>query len=427
MKPGDASTARAPLLILIPEFPGQTHNFFWREVSELESRGTPVQLVSTRLPPPRLASPAWAAQAIARTEYLAPPTLRSLLGAAATVLRAGPAAWWRCLHLLSASDIQGLSRRARLLALVLLAGRLCAIARAAGARHVHVHSCADAANLALFAHALGGPSYSLTLHGALGGYGDNQRAKWRHAAFALVVSETLCTAVRSLLGSALPARVAVAPMGVDVAFFQRSTPYQPWVGSGPLRLFSCARLNRHKGHACAIAMLHALVAQGVDAWLVVAGEDDQGGAGYRRELEALIRVSGVAERITLLGAVPAIQVREELLRAHAFLLLSEDEALGVAYMEAMAMELPVLGCRVGGVPELIEDGVHGRLVLPAQALIACGALLEMLADPAAARAHGVAGRAQVLRAFGSARSAEVLLSLLDAPQAARRTSPTTSA
>ena len=55
---------------LIPEFPGQTHAFFWREIKELERLEVEVQLISTQLPPADIVCHEWSAQAIARTRYL---------------------------------------------------------------------------------------------------------------------------------------------------------------------------------------------------------------------------------------------------------------------------------------------------------------------------------------------------------------------
>ena len=64
---------------LVPEFPGQTHTFFWREVNALEAKGIEVDFVSTRRPPSGLISHAWAALAIQRTVYLAPLGLRGVI------------------------------------------------------------------------------------------------------------------------------------------------------------------------------------------------------------------------------------------------------------------------------------------------------------------------------------------------------------
>ena len=58
---------------LAPQFPGQTHAFFWREVCELENRGAAVDLVSTRRPQAGTVRHEWSAAAIARTTYLSSP------------------------------------------------------------------------------------------------------------------------------------------------------------------------------------------------------------------------------------------------------------------------------------------------------------------------------------------------------------------
>ena len=55
---------------LVPQFPGQTHIFFWREVQALEAMGHKVDLLSTRMPPSGLIAHDWSEDAIARTTYL---------------------------------------------------------------------------------------------------------------------------------------------------------------------------------------------------------------------------------------------------------------------------------------------------------------------------------------------------------------------
>ena len=69
---------------LVPQFPGQTHIFFWREIRHLERLGVRVSILSTRPPPRRLMAHSWTAEAMARTTYLGAPraggTLRRLPG-----------------------------------------------------------------------------------------------------------------------------------------------------------------------------------------------------------------------------------------------------------------------------------------------------------------------------------------------------------
>ena len=105
------------------------------------------------------------------------------------------------------------------------------LARKRGWSHVHVHSCAESANIALFAHRLSGLPYSMTLHGPLSDYGKNQKQKWRHASFAIVITKKLLAEVNEQVGESLPEVVEIAPMGVELHKFNRSTPYQPFPAS----------------------------------------------------------------------------------------------------------------------------------------------------------------------------------------------------
>lgn len=384
---------------LVPQFPGQTHIFFWREIAALEAAGATVQLYSTRPPPKGLVAHSWSGQAMARTVYLATPSPGAALATAARL----PVARW-------AAGLREGAGLARDLALSLgAAARLAAHARAQGIGHVHVHSCGRAALIAALAHDAFGLSYSLTLHGPLSDYGPGQRLKWSQAAFGTVITRRLDAELRAALEDALPPRVVVQPMGVQAERFARTTPYAAWGGVGPLRLFCCARLNIVKGHQDLIAAVGLLRAQGIDARLVIAGQDDDGGAGFAGVLAERIAAAGLEGVVTLLGAVPEERVIAELHRAHIFALASWHEPLGVAYMEAMAAGVPTVGTDAGGVPELIENGRSGLLVPPRNPQALAEAIARIARDKALALRLAAAGRARVEHRFSSERGAQRLI------------------
>lgn len=390
---------------LIPEFPGQTHIFFWREMNILHDH-VDLDLVSTRRPPKGIVSHCWASDAQRRTVYLADLD-PAFAGALWELLRSGPGGWARCWR--SISSAGGSAReRFRLVTLAFIGARLAHLGRSRGWKHLHVHSCADSANIALFAFLLSGLPYSLTLHGPLGDYGGNQKEKWRHAKFAIVITRHLLEQVSSTLKGSLPPRVKVAPMGVDLETFSRSVPYRPWDGQEPCRIFSCGRLHPGKGHANLITAVSALRREGVAIRLDIAGEDEQGGTGYRRELEKHIAALGLKKHVRLLGAVREAEIVAHLEAAHVFALASLDEPLGVAVMEAMAMEVPAVVVRSEGVKELIDHGKNGILVPPEQV---AGAILGLLRDPALGARLSRAGRETISRNFQSRRSAELQLEL----------------
>lgn len=393
----------------IPEFPGQTHIFLWRERQALAELGVDADLISTRPPPRAVASHSWAAEAQAQTRYLLP--LRGEgLGMAVEFLRAGPVAWGRGLGAaFSAETSGGLRGRARMLALLGMGARLKRIAREQGWRHVHVHSCADSANIAMLAERLGGPSYSLTLHGpTLEGYGPNQRQKWRHARFATIISHLLAGVVDRELAGDAPEIINIAPMGVDLAQIRRCAPWQPPAPGAPIRIFSCGRLNAVKGHDHLIETVRQLRERGHDIRLEIAGEDEQGGSGYHRHLQALIDDKGLSDAVTLLGAVSEDRVRDGLERAHVFALASLNEGISVAIMEAMAMEMPVVVTDVGGNHELITSGRDAILVPPERPEVMAAEIAGLIADPAHAQRLASASRARVAADFHHRRSAEAV-------------------
>lgn len=171
--------------VLIPEFPAQTHIFFRRELDALREFGIDTETISTRLPPAALMSHSWAKEATERTTYLTPRGIPDIASAIAALVAAGPVGLARAAASIARADRLGLMGKARLMALAAMGARLKRVAHDRGISDVHVHSCADSAHIAMFAHLLGGPSYSITLHGSLSDYGPNQREKWRHAAFAV--------------------------------------------------------------------------------------------------------------------------------------------------------------------------------------------------------------------------------------------------
>jgi glycosyltransferase involved in cell wall biosynthesis len=304
--------------------------------------------------------------------------------------------------------------RAKYLGLLVCAAHLAGYCRRHGVTHVHVHSCGQAALLAAFAQRLGGPGYSLTLHNALEDHGPLQREKWRYARFAIVVTNRLLQQVKREIGPDLPP-VYVASMGVDLDAFQRATPYRPAEPGGAVRVFACGRLHPGKRHDLLIRAVSLLRKEGIDARLVVAGEDADSGTGqFRRDLENLADELGVSDVVSLPGAMSEAEIRRELESAHVFALSSDTEALGVVLVEAMAMRVPVITTAVGGTTELVRDGQNGLAVPPGDAAAIANAVRRIATDPALAGRFSAAGRTTVEAGYGSDRSAETIVRALKA-------------
>lgn len=408
---------------LIPEYPGQTHSFFWREIIELRRVGIFSAVVSTRRPKGGSTGHGWETEPEAGAYYLTPLKVQSIVTIAAALLTA---VWdhnsrerWR-----KVLSEMGLAARAEdsgplVRNLVIQAALICAgvdLVRLAGSRglsHIHVHSCANAAQVALYAKSISGLPYSISLHGPLGDYGPNQAAKWRNASFALVITKTLLESVRVELEGSLPPVVAIAPMGVQTLLFSRKRRYEPPANGVELRLISCGRLNESKGHDHLIRAVAELRDRGFATTLLILGEDETGGEGYRIFLEHLIEDLKLETSVGLPGSVPESEVIERLEEAHIFALASHSEPLGVAIMEAMSMQLPVVVTGAGGVPELVDDGASGILVAPGSCTAIADAIARLAESPTLCVSMGVAGREKVVAQFDCSRSARVLANLIE--------------
>ena len=133
------------------------------------------------------------------------------------------------------------------------------------------------------------------------------------------------------------------------------------------------------------------------ACLIVGGGD----AAYRTELDTLTRNLGLTDRVVFAGFQR--DVYSYLAAMDLFVLSSIREGLGIAILEAMAMGRPVVATKVGGVPEVVEDGVTGLLVPPADSASLAGAIVTLAKSPDLRRAMGNAGARRVHEHFHVAK------------------------
>jgi len=113
-----------------------------------------------------------------------------------------------------------------------------------------------------------------------------------------------------------------------------------------------------------------------------------------RRLTDELRLNG---RVQLLGQVR--EVPQLLARAGVFVLPSRTEGISLTLLEAMASGLPVVTTRVGGNPEVVEDGVTGVLVPPGDPAALAGSLLRLWNEPEERRRLGNDGRSRVEEHF----------------------------
>lgn len=208
-----------------------------------------------------------------------------------------------------------------------------------------------------------------------------------------------------LIRRGLPAaRMRVVPSGIDViraATAPRSTP---------LRLALLGNLEPWKGVDVAIAAIAATTVRDL-VHLDVYGDGTQ-----RATLEEQAR--RLDAPVTFHGYVA--DARDRVADADLLLVPSRAENLPVSILEAMAVAVPVVATRVGGIAELIDDGVTGRIVPPDDPTAMARAIASFAADEAGRVAAGTAGAARAAAQFDATAVATQLVEIYEEACASSR-------
>lgn len=387
------------LAVVVKGYPRVSETFIAREIAGLERRGIPLLVVSLRQPYDRLTHPV-------HREIRGPVLyLPEYLGAAPRRVAAGQVAVWRRAprRYLAALRVwladfrrDPTTNRARRFGQAgVLAAEL-----PASVRHLHVHFLHTPASVARYAGILRGLPVSLSAHAkdvwTLPAW--ELREKLADARFCVT-----CTASnRDYLATlAPPGRVQLVYHGLDREFF--GPP--PAFGSArdgtapddPVRCLTVGRLQPKKGFDVLLQAL-ARLAPGVALTLVGYGPAEA-------ELRRLARALGVDGRITWAGQLDHPAVRA-LYRTHDLFVLApriardgDRDGLPNVVVEALSQGLPVVATRVAAIPEIVEDGVNGRLVPPEDPEALAAAIGGLVADPAARGRLGAAGVDRVSRGW----------------------------
>jgi glycosyltransferase involved in cell wall biosynthesis len=163
------------------------------------------------------------------------------------------------------------------------------------------------------------------------------------------------------------------------------------VGDAPL-VTTVARLSRQKDVPTLLAAAKLVLASRPEVRFVVVG-----GGPAEDEVRAAHARLGLDGAVQLLGQRPS--AADELAAADVFALSSIWEGSPLSVAEALLLQRPVAVTAVGAVPEVVEDGVTGRLVPPRAPEALAGAILDLLADPDAARRMAEAGHARAVERF----------------------------
>jgi glycosyltransferase involved in cell wall biosynthesis len=190
-------------------------------------------------------------------------------------------------------------------------------------------------------------------------------------------------------------RLLVMPYGIPLAELDTPWPREAArkrLGVKGLVIGAVGRLEDQKGHTYLLAALPELRREIPDLVVLLVGEGRRQ-ADLKRQVQAL----GLQETVRFLGTrrdLPEIYRAMDL-----FVQPSLWEGLPLALLKAMGAGLPVVGTRVSGSLEAVEDGVNGRLVAPGDPQALAQAILELARHPEERRRLGDAARSTVVRRY----------------------------
>ncbi len=220
-------------------------------------------------------------------------------------------------------------------------------------------------------------------------------------------------AVRAyLIGAGVPAdRVSTVSTGVDTRRFDPATVagglrQELALPDAALLIGTVAILRAKKGHLDLLDAVPEVLSAVPQAQFVFAGDGPQ-----HDNLSRAIAERGLEGRVRLLGL--RRDVPELLKSFDVFVLPTHEEALGTSYLEAQAMGIPVIGTRVGGVPETMREGETGLLVPARDPRSLAHAIIALAQDERRRRAMGGAGREWVLAEHTVERMGERMLALYE--------------
>lgn len=199
-----------------------------------------------------------------------------------------------------------------------------------------------------------------------------------------------------------PEKVRVIYNGIDIAKFQHnpSARERLFPGTGECKLVVLVG-NMHtdvKGHPWLIDCAPAVLKEFPEVRFVFAGDGER-----KVDFEQQIAKLSVESKFVFMGRRQDIP--EILACCDIGVLPSRAEGMSNALLEYMAAQLPVIASRVGGNPELVEDGITGLLVPPENADALADAVLKLLRDPQLARRVALNGHEFVTQNFSFERLA----------------------
>jgi colanic acid/amylovoran biosynthesis glycosyltransferase len=385
------------LAYLNSEYPSLSHTFIEREVRELRRLGLQIRTFSVRATGAhrRLGN---AHAAAADETCVLQSGLVTMLADVILGSIVSPIRFLRALVKGQRLAPAGIASRVRHLGYVVQGVRLAREMARSGLWHVHVHMANNGAAIAMMACQYDRRlSYSLSIHGSAEFFHVDTwtlGAKVEHALLVRCISHYCRAQIMAWSDPLCWDRLHIVHCGVDTDDYTPPPPRR----TGPLRLLTVGRLHSIKGYELLLRACAQLAKEG-NAWQL----NMVGDGPLMSSLQTLVKSLGIQDRVTFSGAVGQDKIAGHFDRADVLIVSSFMEGIPVVLMEAMAKRLAVIATRVGGIPELVRDGIDGVLIPPGSVEALADAIRPLSLEPTACERFGKSAREHVIAKFSVAQ------------------------
>jgi colanic acid/amylovoran biosynthesis glycosyltransferase len=385
---------RSPLRMayLLSQYPAVNHVFMLREVCFLRRLGFDIHVASIRNPDrdPGLMTTA-EREEVRSTYYVKNSGLSRLARAHVHTLFSRPSQYLRGL---AGALCNSAERRPRGLYGMFYFAEAVAVGywmRRHGLTHVHTHY---ASTVGFLVKRIFPVTLSITFHGPAefeDPAGSRLAEKVRASLFCCAISQYGVSQLMYACGYPEWAKLELTPLGVDPDRFP-PRPFRP--SPAPFRIVCVGRLAPVKGQRVLIAAMAALVKEGRDIRLRIAGDGPD-----RIALSRDAENGGLSDRVSFEGNLNQDQLVDLYRESDAVVLSSFAEGLPVVLMEAMSMEIPCVATWVNGIPEIVTHENDGLLVPPGDAQALAGAIARLMDDGERRCGLGQRARLKILAKF----------------------------
>jgi glycosyltransferase involved in cell wall biosynthesis len=236
--------------------------------------------------------------------------------------------------------------------------------------------------------------------------GEMEKLLIEHAAHVLPNTQATLDAVQKVYGlNMLPDRYSIVPYGLVPVPDDAMRPFDVARRNDELTVLFVGRLEKRKGIQDLFEAIPRVLKHAPNARFVIAGSDNSYWDGFLKrtglDYATYFRqhYPAAAPYVEFTGNVSDEDLQKLYAACDLFVAPSLYESFGLIYLEAMKYSQPVIGCRAGGIPEVIDHGSTGLLVDPEAPQQLAEAIVALLKSPQKLRDFGLAGRQQVMQRF----------------------------